>query len=177
MSTERADLGSPPSWLVRRSGFLRTRPGFDWLLALALAAAAWRMGNHGKELLELLDVGGRRGAYQTLAGLSGTLMGLTVTTTGLILANVEKPIPTMPKGLPGGVIPALGRSLFSSIRAWGYLCAASVTLIVVDTHQYQAANWANGVIAALACLGAVRISRAIYWLSKLFDARAQANLK
>ena len=177
MSTERADLGAPPSWFVRRTGFIRTRPGVDWLIALAFAGAAWWMGNHDKELLELLDAGGRRAAYQTLAGLSGTLMGLTVTTTGLILANVEKPIPTMPKGLPGSVIPALGRSLFSSIRAWGYLCAASVTLILVDTNQYQTSKWSNGVIVALASLGALRVSRAIYWLAKLFDSRAQAIIK
>lgn len=172
MSGERADLGTPPGWLVRRSGFLRTRPGVDWLLALACGTAAWRLGGTSDQLLELLDTGGRRGLYQTLAGLSGTLMGLTVATMGLILANIEKPIPTLPKGLPGGAVPALGRSLFSSIRAWGYLCAASVTLIVVDTHDPQAASWANAVVVTLSCLGAIRVSRAIYWLSRLFEARA-----
>jgi hypothetical protein len=42
--------------------------------------------------------------------------------------------------MPVDVISALGRSLFSSIRAWGYLCAMSVLLLMVDTHSYQGAN-------------------------------------
>jgi hypothetical protein len=94
----------------------------------------------------------------------------------LILANLEKPIAAIPSDLSADLISTLGRSLFSSIRAWGYLCAASVFLLMVDTHSYQGANWANSVVVALISLGAVRVSRAIYALSQLFDARAQASI-
>jgi hypothetical protein len=73
------------------------------------------------------------------------------------------------------LITALGRSLFASIRAWGYLCAAAVFLLMVDTTSYQGANWANSIVVALIALGALRVSRAIYALSQLYYARAQVN--
>jgi hypothetical protein len=77
MTTERADLRATRSWLVRRTAFLRTRPGIDWLVALALAAIVWLMGYHGKQLVDLLDAVGRRATYQSLAVLSGAMMGLS----------------------------------------------------------------------------------------------------
>jgi hypothetical protein len=54
------------------------------------------MGYHGKQLVDLLDAVGRRATYQGLVVLSGAMMGLKVTTAGLILANLEKPIAAFP---------------------------------------------------------------------------------
>jgi hypothetical protein len=176
MSKELAASSTSPGWLVRRTAFVRTRPGVDWVFALTLAAIVGLMGHQGRQLVENLDAVGRRATYQSLSVLSGTMMGLTVTTAGLILRDVDQAVAELPGGLPGDLTAALGRSLFSSIRAWGYLCATSVILLMVDTTRYRAADWVNAMVVALVSLGALRVSRAIYALSQFFNARAQADI-
>jgi hypothetical protein len=89
--------GASPSSLRSPAAFLAVRPVVDWLVALALAAIVWLMGYEGRPLVDLLDPVGRRATYQFLAVLSRAMMGLTVTTAGLILANLDKPIATMPE--------------------------------------------------------------------------------
>lgn len=104
------------------------------------------------------------------------MRGLAVTTAALNPDSLDMPIAAIPTDLPVDVISALGGSLFSSIRALGYLCATSVFLLMVDTRRYQGANWANSVVVALISLAPHALSRAIYALSQLFDARAQTNI-
>lgn len=166
--TDSALATKPP--LVLR--WLANRPACDLLLAGALAWATWR---YAPDRLPDLEVAGRRAVYQALTGLAGTLLGLTVTTTGLLLANLDKPLVAFQRGLPPLTVRVLGRSLFSLMRALAYLCLVALALLVIDTAGTDQAVghwWTQAALTPLILLVSVRLTRATFWLWRLLLARA-----
>jgi len=159
---------------------VRTRPSVDLAAMSLVTGSAFLASQHWAFVLDN-DVLLRRATYQTLAGLSGTLLGLSVTTVGLLLANLDKPMSGLPKGLPPTSIVALRRSLFSLIRALGYVCLLALALIPLDTGPTTTGM--NGtepwrlrwVLAGLVLLAVMRLSRAVYSLWLIVAGRATAQ--
>ena len=159
---------------------VRTRPSVDLLAVILVTGSAFLASQHWAFVLED-DVLLRRATYQTIAGLSGTLLGLSVTTVGLLLANLDKPMSGLPKGLPGTGIISLRRSLFSLIRALGYVCLFALALIPLDTGPKTTGmngteTWPfRWVLAGLVLLAVMRLCRAVYSLWLIVAGRATAQ--
>jgi hypothetical protein len=152
------------------------RPGVDWGVAVTVGGLVWFAGATGVALLPQLEAVGRRSFYQTIAGLSGTLFGLSVTSAGLLMANLNAPLSGFPGGLPFKTVVVLGRSLFSLIRALGYICLASLFFMLADTSKTAGDLRSRWLLSALLILVILRFSRVLYWIRAILRGRATAQL-
>lgn len=125
----------------------------------------------------ILDSAGRRATCQTLAGLAGTMFGLTMTTISILASNIDKGIGGSPTGLPKSLVVGIIRPMFGLMRVLGALLVVSVVAIVVDTRPSApiGALWSQPILVALAVVAAARLTRVLILLSNLLKARVNPS--
>lgn len=160
---EMLDPGKPLTrWFVGHQGA-------DLILAVVACGLVWLLC-HDVALPEL-DASGRRAAYQTIAGLCATLLGLTMTTVSVLASNIDKPIGGSSKGIPQGLVIGISMRMFGLIRALGLSVAISLLLLLVDTSAAHGAVWPQPVLGALTVVVALRLTRVLILLANLLPAR------
>lgn len=134
----------------------------------------WLVQDHG---IPALDEATRRVLYQTLAGLSATLFGLTMTTIGVLASSIDKPIGGAPHGLPPGLVRGLSRPMFGLLRALGAAALISLALLVLDGSSEEAHWIAQPVVLGCTVGIVVRLTRVLVLLSNLLKARTTGSPK
>lgn len=159
---------------------LATRKGpLNWVVAhqiidLVPAAAVivflwWSQAGDG--LLTDLGEQGRRSLYQTIATISTTMLGLTMTTISILAASIDKPLGGSPRGIPQTLVKGLAKPMFGLARTLGITLIVALALLVTGTITTNANWWAAPVLAALAVVIGLRITRVMFLLSNLLQAR------
>lgn len=151
--------------------------GHQWIDLVALLVVAFVLWRFCRDLGSgSLDPAGRRAAYQTVAGLSGTLLGLTMTTISVLASNIEKPIGGSPKGLPKGLVVGISKPMFGLLRTLGLTLVVALIAVVGDTAAGSAtgAPWPQPVLGALAVMACLRLTRVLTLMSHLLKARVAA---
>jgi len=149
--------------------------GPDFAAAVLLGGVAlWLVRNHG---ISVLDEAIRRTLYQTLAGLSATLFGLTMTTISVLASNIDKPIGGSPDGLPPRLVRGLTRPMFGLLRALGAMVLISLTLLVLDGSAKKAHWVAQPVILGCMLVIVARVTRVLVLLSNLLKSRTIGKTK
>lgn len=165
--------GSAPQILRPSNSAVRwlvARQSVDFIFVLFLACLVWwKAGEIG---LPNLDGTGRRATYQTLAGLSATLLGLTMTTISVLASNLDKAIGGSPKGLPPTLVVGIIRPMFGLLRVLGFTLATSLLLLVLDTSAPSGAIWVQPLLSVLLTMAGLRLTRVSVLLSNLLKARA-----
>lgn len=146
----------------------------DWVMAVVAATLLWRLCRDIG--VGSLDSAGRRATYQTVAGLSGTLLGLTMTTISVLASNIEKPIGGSPKGLPKDLVVGISKPMFGLLRVLGLAVVVALIALVGDTATaaVKGAPWPQPFLGALAITVLLRLTRVLTLLSHLLKARITA---
>ncbi len=153
----------PLNWVVAHQAI-------DLGLAGALVGLLW-WWQAGDCLLADLGEQGRRSLYQTIATISTTMLGLTMTTVSILAASIDKPLGGSPRGIPQVLVKGLATPMFGLARTLGVTLAVALTLLVIGTMTTDANWWATPALAALAFLIGIRITRVMYLLANLLQAR------
>ncbi len=159
--------------------FLATRKGLlNWVVAhqmIDLVPATvvvflwWSQAGDG--LFTDLGEQGRRSLYQTIATISTTMLGLTMTTISILAASIDKPLGGSPRGIPRTLVKGLAKPMFGLARTLGITLIAALALLVTGTITTNANWWAAPALAALAVVIGLRITRVMFLLSNLLQAR------
>lgn len=123
------------------------------------------------------DSPSRRALYQTLAGLSATLFGLTMAIISVLVASIDKPIGGAPNGLPPSLVRGLTRPAFGLLRSLGFTVLASLALLVLDGPLSESAWVAQPVVLACLVTVVLRVTRVLLLLSNLLAARTPSATK
>lgn len=154
---------------TRILALLYERPVLDWAVLVAavvvLALTTWL------EPLRALDAAARRQVYLAVAGLAGTLLGLTIASVNLLLGVIDKPLRGRAAGLPRQTVLDLSRILFSTCLALGALCLAAFAGCVVDGSATRGRPPAQTAVLLLLALAAARVLRVVVSLRLLLLAR------
>ncbi|MCW2672974.1 MAG: hypothetical protein JWP14_1563 [Frankiales bacterium] len=120
----------------------------------------------------------RRAIYQTAATLSGTLLGLVLTSISILNTLLRADL----EALTGGRMRPrtqrrAGTLFFSATRALAVALLAFLTLVIVDTKPAAGKTASGSVVAQAVALSAVlvlasRLGRVGWVLSRLLDASA-----
>lgn len=165
-SPKAKDLLDPGRPVAR---FFARTPWTDVVVAVLVALIAlWLASDIG---IVSLDGPARRSLYQTVAGLSGTLFGLTMTSISILAASIDKPLGGMPKGMPQSLVVGLGHPMFALLRTLGLMLTATLTMMVLDTTANRGAPLSQAILLSVACAAAARIWRVLFLLSYLLKAR------
>ncbi len=123
-------------------------------------------------VLESVNIQTAFSTYQTLATLSGTLLGLSMTTTSLLLNAFDKPLPGFTDGFPAARQRRVLELLYSLMRALGIACALSLAAIISAAAQW---NWwlkPYVLLIPVSVVAAVRLYAVLRFTTSLFLARA-----
>ncbi len=157
----------PPRWLV----VAYDRPVLDWILVV-LPVVVLTVHGRWPTVLAGLDPAARRHVYLATAALSGTLLGLTITSVNLLLGVLDKPLRGRPDGLPRVSVKGLARILFSACLALGALCLASLVAAVADGARLSGRPTVQTLVALVLLVVVARIARVVVSLRLLLLARA-----
>lgn len=142
----------------------------DLVPAAAVIVFLW-WSQAGNGLLTELGEQGRRSLYQTVATISTTMLGLTMTTISILAASIDKPLGGSPRGIPPTLVKDLAKPMFGLARTLGVSLTAALTLLVIGTMTTNANWWSAPALAALAVVIGLRITRVMFLLSHLLQAR------
>lgn len=168
--------GNAPSRNILDPGHRVSRwlVGHQWIDLVAALTAALLLWSLCRDLgLGSLDPVGRRATYQTVAGLAGTLLGLTMTTISVLASNIDKGIGGSPKGLPKDLVVGISKPMFGLLRVLGLALVVALIALVGDTGSAAVigAAWPQPVLGALAVTVLLRLWRVLTLLSHLLKAR------
>lgn len=179
-------MNCPTDWPTTHSVNVNAHPLFSndrkirrWLAAhqwpeiaaatVAAMLALWFLRCSG---ISDLDATARRALYQTLAGLSATLFGLTMTTISVLASSIDKPIGGSPKGLPTSLLRGLMKPMLGLLRALGALVLIALAMLVLDTNHPQPHWVTQPLILGCGFVVIVRVTRVLSLLSNLLKARS-----
>ncbi len=151
--------------------------GHQWIDLVAFLVVALVLWRFCRDLgLGSLEPAGRRAVYQTVAGTSGTLLGLTMTTISVLASNIEKPIGGSPKGLPRDLVVGISKPMFGLLRTLGLTLVVGLIAVVGDSAAASASGalWPQPVLGALAVTACLRLTRVLTLMSNLVKARVAA---
>lgn len=106
-----------------------------------------------------------------MAGLSATLLGLTMTTISVLASNIDKPIGGSPKGIPKTLVVGITKPMFGLIRVLGGTVVVALLFLIVDTTACPGIPWAQPALGALASVVILRLTRVLILMSNLLKAR------
>lgn len=161
-----------PDVLVNDAKVMRWLAANQWLdlfVSVGIATLLWWQA--GDSALGSLDGIGRRAAYQTVAGFSATLLGLTMTTISILAGNMDKPLGGAPKGMPASLVVGLARPMFGLMRACGLAALGALVLLVTDTGSDVGTAFAQPILGAALVAIVLRMVRVLGLLSNLLRAR------
>lgn len=122
-----------------------------------------------------LDGPGRRALYQTLAGLSATLFGLTMTTVSIVSSSMDKPIGGSRQGLSPALVEGITSRMFDLLGRLGLMLLASLALMIFDSAREQAFRLTQPVVLGAVVLVALGLLRALLLLSTYLLARVPSR--
>lgn len=137
------------------------------MAAIAAALVSWRLSSWG---LEELKPATRRALFQTLTTVSGTLLGLALTSISVLSTTLRQPI----SGLTARFITpprkqAVARLFFAAVRALALSTVVCIYALVTDTETSGGSPWVQACVLAVAVLGALRIARTFWALSLIIS--------
>lgn len=148
-------------------------PWRDYIAALLLMGALVAVDRFVVSIFPLdLDDFSRRAVYQTLATLSGTLLGLTLTAISVLYNVLSQGTPLLDRALGANRKAATIDLFMSTVRGLFLGFVVFLFALMADSGQ-------SGVVSvqiiALGMLGfvLVRVGRVVYLLSTLLDIAAR----
>ncbi len=168
-----------PRNLPKSVGYWFAKPWVDWLL-LALAAGiciciSWRHGAWG---LENLKPETRRALYQTLTTISGTLLGLTLTSISVLNSALRQSMSSVAARL---VTPArkqaVARLFFAAVRGLAASLGVSLYALLSDSEAPTGRPLVQAVVLAVVVLSCLRIARTLWALSLIVSASSVAPME
>ena len=177
------DVGRRPPRLTR---VYIDWPAGDWLVVGGvLAIISWLSSPEPMLLSRVvdwhigwfrdLDVATRRAVYQTMTTLSGTLLGLTLTSVSILAGLMKQDL----KAATGGLLtPKRQRRVsglfFAALRGLASALVLSFGLLIADGSQSPGGGIAQAVAMAVVALVALRLGRVIWVLSLVLSASIAA---
>lgn len=146
-------------WLSLKDPWL-FKDGFDWRV----------------EWLTHLEVNTRRAVYQTMATLSGTLLGLTLTSVSILSNLMKQDLATATGGLlkPRHQHRVSGL-FFAGIRGLGVTLVISFALLISDGSRVEGDRLAQNFALAVVVLAVMRLGRIIWVLSLVMNVSVAAG--
>ena len=167
------------SWLLRT--FI-DRPAVDWpLAAVVFACTIWLSLRHpefvGRPLgwhigwLRDLDADTRRAVYQTMTTLSGTLLGLTLTSVSILAGLMKQDLKTATGGL---LTPKrqqrVSRLFFAGLRGLAMALLVSLALLVTEGGKGEGGILSQALTLTVLAFVAARVGRIIWVLSLILSS-------
>lgn len=151
-------------------------PVLDWLLTGAALGLTYWLSSHpsvlGHEVqwhigwLRNLEAGTRRAVYQTMTTLSGTLLGLTLTSVSILANLMKQDLSTATGGL---LTPHRQKRIsglfFAGLRGLAIALLGSLVLLVADSDRVVGARLDQAIAFAILTLATCRLGRIIWVLS------------
>lgn len=140
--------------------------GLDALIAVGLAAALaiWYLAFDGaNDVAELLQ-GNRTNIYRTLAGISGTLLGLSIASASFTLNAVSSPRLAVLRN--SRHYPTLWRTLFQTTWVLGALTLAALVCMIWDRDDAPTTCLVIP-LSLLVCLAVFRLARVVWLLQQV----------
>lgn len=146
--------------------------GIALIVGLAAVAVSYWIGSWG---LEELRPATRRALYQTLTTVSGTLLGLALTSISVLNTALRQPV----SGLTAKVVTSdrkqsVAQLFFAAVRALALSTVVYVVALLADTEARAGSKWLQASVLATALLGALRIGRTFWALSLIIATSATA---
>ena len=148
--------------------------GVDALIAVGLAAALaiWYLAFEGTDHVEELLKGNRTNIYRTLAGISGTLLGLSIASASFTLNAVSSPRLAVLRN--SRHYPTLWRTLFQTTWFLGALTLAALVCMIWDRDD-ATTTWLVIPLALFVCLSVFRLARVIWILEQVIGVVAKPS--
>lgn len=152
-----------------------TRPSTDWLIIALLALAAWwaRELDWSTTFTDLPNAT-RRATYQTLATVSGTMLGLTLTSISILNSMLRQPAESMLARVTATSGPTISGIFFACVRSLALALGLSVVALIRDSEQVPGGYWVPVVLGSACVLVSLRLTRMLYGLSLLTNASRTA---
>jgi hypothetical protein len=151
-------------------------PTLDWAFGLALTAVYWFLPEllDSTRSLSALDQPTRQVLYQTLAGISGALLGFVIAAVSILLALGRGP--RMRFVLESPWAPLIPATFFAAVRELALATVIFVLGIVYDTTPQP--PWMWQVLAVFAAiLVTLRMARTAWLLRQLVSLTYQDSGK
>lgn len=155
--------------MVASVPFRRTCSGVAGLAAAAVSCWAGSWG------LEELSPATRRALYQTLTTVSGTLLGLALTSISVLNTALRQPVSSLTaKAITTDRKQSVAQLFFAAVRALALSSAVYVFALLADTEGHAGSRLVQAGVLATVLLGALRITRTFWALSLIIATSAAA---
>lgn len=112
----------------------------------------------------------RRALYQSLATISATMGGVTLTSISLLMNLIR--VPAGPVDLPAVDERRIGQAFLAVLPWQGVLFAGSLVAVTTDATRSSGYPWLQTVLLSLAVAGFCAIGRVFWILRRLLAATA-----
>jgi hypothetical protein len=158
----------PASWFELR---WFTRPGTDWVVIGLLGLLVWWFRDiDWSAPFTTLPSATRRATYQTLATVSGTMLGLTLTSISILNSMLRQPAESMLGRVTSTSGPTISGIFFACVRSLALALLLSVVALIHDSESQPGAYWVPVALGAVCVLVVLRLTRMLYALSLLTNA-------
>lgn len=143
------------------------RPAWDLPIAAVLAVGLWYGSTRaGPYWLQSLDIETRRAVYQTLTTLSGTLLGLVLTSISVLNTVLRQPLDAFAESaLHPDRKQAVARLFFAAVRALALGVAVNLVVLIWDTKADVGGRWAQAIAIGVLALVICRVARMLWALA------------
>lgn len=155
------------------------RPATDLLVVFAVAAGtlAWSTWQ-GPFWLQRLEPDTRRAVFQTLSTISGTLLGLVLTSISVLNTVLRQPMSGLLEStLHPGRRRAVASLFFAAVRALALALVLNLVALVWDSDAQTGGRWAQSLALAAFVLVALRMGRTLWALALVVTASATDGSK
>ena len=137
-------------------------------VCLAISFAGWLWWYDSAQIVLEGFLGDRRATlYRTLATVSGTMVGFSMTVAALVLTRVAtERFQLLRSGRSGKNYEALWKTYTQAVKYLGVLTVFSIAALLLDTKD-SPRHWVLVLTVLLVLLSMFRVSRAIWILEKL----------
>ena len=151
-------------------------PWWDWVGAGAvLSLVAWCSLHSGPLGLQGLEPDTRRAVYQTLTTVSGTLLGLVLTSISVLNTVLRQPMTTLASKIVTPVRrQAVGKLFFAAIRALAIALDVNLFALLTDSDAAVGRGLTQSAVLAGLVLIVARLARAMWALALIVGASAIA---
>ena len=141
-------------------------------VALTIVLAIWYEAFEGVHYVEELLQGNRTNIYRTLAGISGTLLGLSIASASFTLNAVSSPRLAVLRN--SRHYPTLWRTLFQTTWFLGGLTLTALVCMIWDRDNAPT-TWLVIPLALFVCLSIFRLARVIWILEQVIGVLAKPS--
>lgn len=151
-------------------------PAWDLAAAAVAAMTAFSLAvwveNFG---LQQLAPDTRRAVYQTVSTVTGTLLGLVLTSISVLNTVLKQPVEELTaKKLTPGRKRAVASLFFAAVRALAFGLIGSLSALIFDSDVRIGRAWAQALVVGIVILLVLRLSRALWALSLVVAGTAAA---